>query len=772
MKPAIGSFPSLILPILLVFAAAIQGKTQPILLTESWGSTANNSYISPAGWEIDPYVILTGTLAGHVTDCLSYAGLAGTAVTITAGTPPVPYTAMTNAAGDYIMTGIPAGTGWPVTATHTGYCNYSTGSVNILANQTTTLDFCMSTGIPVATTNGATSINCLTETLNGTIQTLCLGATASFDFGLTMAYGSNIQAVPVSVPSNSTVNVTGTITGLVPGHTYHYRVNGISSAGTAHGNDMTFIAGQLGTPGPISGPSVVCAGGGCNYIYSIPPIPGATGYCWTIPVGGIICAGNNSPSILVGFAPNSLSGGFVVYGTSSCSNSQYAFLFVNVNSGPVPVITGNNSVCFRSPPETYSTQAGMSNYLWNVSAGGTIVGGGTPSSNTITINWTIPGTQSVSVTYTDLNGCQAASPTVYPVIVNPLPVPTINGSASICTGVPALFTTQPGMTNYIWTFSPGGIKTAGGGLTDNSITVKWNAPGNVWVKVNYTNQRGCRAGTPTQFDATVKSSVVPTITGPASICENNSVSYITESGMINYVWSVSPGGVITSGQGTRSVNVHWTIAGSQTISVIYIVPLGCPVLVPTTKPVTVHPRPHPTITGPVSVCLGALVNYSTEAGMSNYQWILSGSGGIIYSGFGSRQIQVKWTLTGAKTVSVNYSDLNGCSAYDPTILNINVYKCPQQYSLETIEVPSPPDIVIYPDPNSGRFNLQVSNCDDLTFDVSIYNTIGNMVYSRRGLCCNRQLAQEIDMGFIPDGLYVVFFHNNEFHFTRRIVVVN
>lgn len=720
----------------------------------------------------------TGNVSGHCKDCWTNANLVNAIVTLSRHNPGTPpplydsvYSRVTDASGNYIFLGICYGV-YDCSVSKTGYCSYNQVNISIPPNQTITLDICTSPLIPLATTNPATSISCLSATLNGTIHTGCGGATANFDYGLTMAYGTNVAGIPLSIPFNSTVNVSANITGLSINTTYHYRVNATGGAGTGHGNDMTFTTSQLGAAGPISGPSNVCPGGGCNYIYSIPPIPGATGYNWTVPVGTVICAGVNTPSIYVGFAPSSLSGYIFVYGTSSCGNSQPAVLPITMNAGTVPVITGINSVCFRSAPETYSTQAGMSNYLWNVSAGGTIVGGGTPSSNTITINWTIIGTQSVNVIFTDPNGCQATSPTVYPVNVNPLPVPTINGGASICTGVPALFTTQPGMTNYTWTFSPGGIKTGGGGLSDNTISVKWNTPGNVWVKVNYTNQKGCRAGAPAQFNATVKPAVVPTITGPASLCESTSATYMTEAGMTNYVWTVSTGGLITSGQGTRSVNVLWTTAGSRTISVIYNTPLGCPILVPSTKSVTVHPRPHPTITGPVSVCVGALVNYITEAGMTNYQWSLGGSGGIIYSGFGSRQILVKWTLPGAKTVSVNYTNTNGCTASVPTILNVTVHTCPEKSVAESTETAAQPDIIIYPDPSSGRFNLQVLNYDDLTFDIEIINVSGKRVYEQKGLSFIRLVPQEINMGSIPDGLYVVLIQNNDIHLTQRIMVVN
>ncbi|MBK9390351.1 MAG: hypothetical protein IPN68_09225 [Bacteroidetes bacterium] len=71
----------------------------------------------------------------------------------------------------------------------------------------------------------------------------------------------------------------------------------------------------------------------------------------------------------------------------------------------------------------------MTNYTWTVSAGGSITAGST--SEDITVTWSTVGAKTVTVTYTDGNGCNPASPTSKTVNAYALPVPTITGSASI-----------------------------------------------------------------------------------------------------------------------------------------------------------------------------------------------------------------------------------------------------------------------------------------------------------------------------------------------------
>jgi hypothetical protein len=91
---------------------------------------------------------------------------------------------------------------------------------------------------------------------------------------------------------------------------------------------------------------------------------------------------------------------------------------VLINSLPIPVITGPSTACTTSSGNIYTTEPGMSNYTWIISAGGSITAGGGTTSNSVTVTWNSAGTQSVSVNYTNTNGCRASTPTVYTVTVN------------------------------------------------------------------------------------------------------------------------------------------------------------------------------------------------------------------------------------------------------------------------------------------------------------------------------------------------------------------
>lgn len=86
--------------------------------------------------------------------------------------------------------------------------------------------------------------------------------------------------------------------------------------------------------------------------------------------------------------------------------------------------------------------------------------------------------------------------------------------------------------------------------------------------------------------------------------------------------------------------------------------------------------PVPTIAGPTARCLNTSGVYTTQAGMSNYTWVVPPGAGTITSGAGTNAITVNWIATGMHTISVNFNDANGCTATSPTTYIITVNPLP------------------------------------------------------------------------------------------------
>lgn len=124
----------------------------------------------------------------------------------------------------------------------------------------------------------------------------------------------------------------------------------------------------------------------------------------------------------ISFGKQTTAGTYTVVATNTetrCTQSMTGPITVTVNNLPVPAITGDTGVCEQSTSMVYNTEPGMTGYAWTISPGGIITSG--INTHEITVSWISPGPQTLSVSYTDSNGCPTANPTVTPVNVTPLP---------------------------------------------------------------------------------------------------------------------------------------------------------------------------------------------------------------------------------------------------------------------------------------------------------------------------------------------------------------
>jgi hypothetical protein len=251
---------------------------------------------------------------------------------------------------------------------------------------------------------------------------------------------------------------------------------------------------------------------------------------------------------------------------------------------------------------------------------------------------------------------------------------SITGPSSVCANaanVGYTIASIPNVTTYSWTVPTGATIVSGQGT--QNITVNFaSTSGNITV----TGSNTCGTGTPSSMAVTVNALPVPTISGNASACQGSTNTYTTQAGQSSYIWSVSSGGQILSGQGTSSVSIKWNNTGSQTVSVNYTNSNGCTAINPTSFAVTVNVTPVPTITGSNSLCVNSgYYTYTTEAGMTAYNWNIS-PGGVINFGAGTNVITVTWSISGAQWVSVNYTNPSGCQALNPTQMNVTVNAIP------------------------------------------------------------------------------------------------
>jgi trimeric autotransporter adhesin len=472
---------------------------------------------------------------------------------------------------------------------------------------------------PLINTLAGTAVTATTATLNGNANAAGYTFNLFFDYGLTTTYGNSNPATPATVTGSSTNTMSFGATGLLPLSTYHFRARGVTSTGvTVYGNDMAFTTNAL-PPAVITLAATSVTSGGATLNGSVNP---------------------NGVSATVSFD----------YGLTTAYGSTATAVQSPVNGSSS--VSVNTAITGLLPYNTYHFR------VKSVSVGGTSYG----SDLTFTTN-AIPATV---ITNSASN-------------VTPITA-TLNGSVNP--------NYAPATVSFDW-----GLTTAYGNnvtATPSSVSGSTSTPvlanivGLSWATTYHFRCVGVNAGgTAYGADMTFNSAcpIIPvpgSISGPAAVCQNQngltySISPVTNAS--GYTWTVPTGATISGGQGSTSINVNYsTTAASGNVTVT---PTNACSTGPTgTLAVTVNPMPVPTITGPAAACAGYTnYVYNTQAGMTGYAWTVS-AGGSITAGAGTSSITVTWLTTGAKTVTVNYNNANGCTAVNPGTYNVTVNALP------------------------------------------------------------------------------------------------
>jgi uncharacterized repeat protein (TIGR01451 family) len=254
--------------------------------------------------------------------------------------------------------------------------------------------------------------------------------------------------------------------------------------------------------------------------------------------------GTNAAAV---FSPgNTTTYTVTVQNAANCTATADATVTVNPN--PAAAITPSAVSICNGQSQTL-TASGGGTYSWSNSGGANAAATFSPG-NTITY----------TVTVQNANNCTAtASATV---TVNPVPIASVNGPTTICSGLSATLIAGGGGT-YIWSNSLG---------SNDSITVSPISATTYTVTV--TGVGNCTA----TASQTVSVQSIPTvsISGPNAVCSGGSIT-LTAGGGNTYTWSNSPGsssGITVSPISTTtytvtaSLGANCTASASQTVSVL------------------------------------------------------------------------------------------------------------------------------------------------------------------------------------------------------------
>jgi hypothetical protein len=332
----------------------------------------------------------------------------------------------------------------------------------------------------------------------------------------------------------------------------------------------------------------------------------------------------------------------------------------------------------------------------------------------------------------------------------------------------------------------------------------------------------------------IQVSPAPIITGPGELCAGSeNVEYTTEPGYSNYVWTISYGGIITTGLNTNEVTVNWATAGSRTISVNYDNSSGCSASVSSSYPVTVLSVPVPIISGLSNLCQGTSgVSYTSQYNNTNYQWEVS-AGGTITSGAGTNSITVNWTGSGNQMLSLEYTNLLGCAPLSPSVFHVMLTPQPatpviiqngdtltssasegNQWYLDGFIIPGATaqqhiavytgnytvvvtigdcssgvsnsilvlpvsisdfevshEFEVYPNPNHGHFNIKVTSSKPVELNIEIFNNVGALLWKQEKVTIDGTYICPVDLDNVSNGVYLVSVRNSKTNLVKRVVII-
>lgn len=220
------------------------------------------------------------------------------------------------------------------------------------AGTTHGLDQTFTTGAeaaPLEKVNIPTASSATTATVNGAVDPNGLPTQACFEYGTTLAYGSQTPLIDVGA-FHQWYPIAADLVGLNPNTAYHYRVTATNSAGTSSSADQTFLTPPVQAPLALSQSESETAAG-VTLTATIDPNGGATtchfkyeeGYSSTwlatpeIPVGGGSATSVTvSAALPVNVPPGGLS--YYVVATNSAGSVSSASSYVTVRGDAFPVL--------------------------------------------------------------------------------------------------------------------------------------------------------------------------------------------------------------------------------------------------------------------------------------------------------------------------------------------------------------------------------------------------------------------------------------------------
>ncbi|MGQ7868174.1 HYR domain-containing protein, partial [Sunxiuqinia sp. sy24] len=417
--------------------------------------------------------------------------------------------------------------------------------------------------------------------------------------------------------------------------------NALCAANPAHSNEIILFIDPLPTAS-TAGSAAICVGD--SYTLSSGEATATDGdISWSHNGTGTITNGNTTAPT---YTPGAVDAGNTVMLTmtvtsdnncgSATAEGTYA---ITVYPLPVPTISGDQIVCENATGHVYTTEGGMSDYVW-VITGGSVTSGGSSADNTITVSWGPTGTGTVSVNYTSADGCTAALPTAISVSIEPLPNASAGGSQTICENETATVNgASADNGDILWTVTSGN-----GSLTNETSLSPTYTPGagdagsTVRLTMTVTSDNACGTATATaNYSIVIDPLPTASAGGSTTICEDGAATVSGASASNGTIlWTHNGAGSITAGTETTispTYNAASGDAGNTVTLTLTVTSNNSCGTATASDTYTIDVDPNLDVSVSVGtlapVCSGESITLTAtpvnEGGNPSYEWFVKGS---------------------------------------------------------------------------------------------------------------------------------------------------
>jgi hypothetical protein len=502
---------------------------------------------------------------------------------------------------------------------------------------------------------------------------------------------------------------------------------------------------------------------------------GALYYSWSagagITFGAAHTAGpfqTSSPAVQINFdalPPAGTSGWNVcVFAGNACGVSNNKCSFVRAILSTPGAISGSILGC-PGTSGNYSIAAvtGAATYVWSITGAATVSG----SSTSVTVNFLTGFTSGVLSVHTQTS-CGYNSPNRTLSISNSPALPgVISGPASVCPNGSASFSIGAVLnaSSYTWTCSVAGSVVTPSG-TSCFISFPVVVPPNSQVCVTANSACTSSLVRCKSFISGVPGTPSP-ISGPAyGNCGFTNIGYSIPSMPLatgGYHWTV-PTGCTFTGEGTNSILVNFPVAFSTGQVCAQGISAACGAGAFRCLNVFGMPATPAAITGNVSVCNGAVENYSTagSTGSDHYNWAVP-AGAIILGASTGLSVTVQWGATGG---NVTVSATNNCGTSPLRLLSVAV-TCRQSQLKESAENMH---AAVYPNPSQGVMTIKFNSLSSGKYILKITDMTGRIILTEDFAVSEGINVKEINIADAAKGVYVIQLSGKEGNTMMRVKV--